>query len=64
MSTKQNEVTTHLTLANACELAVSVLTAIVGEEVSSQLQGTDMYGSALCETVVAKLQSEYSHLIN
>lgn len=57
MVTNEQQVVNGLVLANAVELVVGVITKIAGDEIANQLEGENIYGSALVETVAVKLQS-------
>lgn len=60
---KENLVQTHVTLANATELAACVFANIAGEEISNKIDGELMDGELLREVVSAKLQSKFSSVL-
>lgn len=50
---------TLVTVANATELASAVVLGVVGNEISSQLQGSPLTREALCGLFMAKAQQTF-----
>jgi hypothetical protein len=62
--TKEDSVTTGLTLANTVEVVTQVITKIAGDEIANQLNGEDIYHGILPDTVAVKLQSKLAQRIS
>lgn len=61
---KENTVMTALTLANVVEVAAEVITRVAGDNIASHLNGEEMSGSPLAETIAVKLQGKLASRIN
>lgn len=60
---ENNQVGTHLVLANATEIIAGVVEEIAGEEISTHLNGERMAGRALADTIAVKLQSKLTPIM-
>lgn len=53
----ESQIVTHLTLANAFQIAADVIVEVAGEEISTHISGERMYGNALHDVLAVKFRN-------